>query len=234
MKSTVLLLSCEHAVNTVPPDYQCLFSSQEALLSSDQAYDPGALEITQYLGRELNCPVTYGAVSKLLVDCNLDPEHPECFSSWTLALTPEQKQQLIQRYHQPFCQQTQTYIREQRAQNRQVLHLSIHSFNCAQKKGTQNTAISFLYEPSRHGEREVVRLMKSVLLTQQPHYRIRVNYPRCLHKANFQHMLRHHFAEADYLGIALEINQLLVQQPESLKAMMQALSQSLQELMQVL
>lgn len=52
MKHIALLISCEHAVNTVPYDYQTLFERHKELLESHRGIDFGALEIAQSIHKK--------------------------------------------------------------------------------------------------------------------------------------------------------------------------------------
>ena len=99
---------------------------------------------------------------------------------------------------------------------------------------TRNAGIGLLYDPKRHGEKEVAREWAGLLNQQTPTYRVRMNYPYSGSSDGFTTTLRKQHPEKDYLGIELEINQTLVKDEESLNAVISALSQSLKELLQLL
>lgn len=83
MKNIALLISCEHAVNTVPYEYQTLFEPHKAILDSHRGIDFGALEIAQSIHKNNHCSLFQATCTRLLVDCNRSINHPHCFSEIT-------------------------------------------------------------------------------------------------------------------------------------------------------
>ena len=83
MKPTTLIISCEHAVNTIPDEYMYLFHEQEKDLLSHKAVDFRALDITKQLSQTLKCEYIQNEVSHLLIDCNQVTNHDYCFSEFT-------------------------------------------------------------------------------------------------------------------------------------------------------
>jgi predicted N-formylglutamate amidohydrolase len=232
MKKTVLVLSCEHAVNTVPQEYAHIFKDQENVLTTYQAVDLGALDITKRISQALECDYTYSPVTRLLIDCNQDSHQDRCFSDFTKKCDPELKQTLLNQYHTPYREKIQNLVQSHIDNNDQVLHLSIHSFHCT--PSTENTALGLLYNCDRHGEREVVRIWRGLLSNQRPLYRIRINHPNESMNTSFTSSLRLKHPEADYLGIVLEINQCLINQLDWEEHLAQVLSNTLKELLQLL
>ena len=234
MKPIALHISCEHAVNTVPPAYQPLFAEQAAVLSTHRALDIGAFEIAHHLQSEFACSYTEACVTRLLIDCNRGLTNPHCFSEFTNALTRSEKETLIHQYYQPFRHETEQQIKAHIDGGAQVLHLSIHSFTPESQGIVRQAGIGLLYDHTRHGEQEVARVWKGLLLLQTPTYRVRMNYPYHGHNDGFPHALRKQYTEHDYLGFEVECNQALLQEKSSRDELMQVLSSSLQELLQVL
>ncbi len=234
MKRTILVLSCEHAVNTVHPAYTQLFSGRENVLNSRKAMDLHALNVTQHLSETLACEYTQSMVSRLLVDCNRSLKHNSCFSKYTKNLSKSEKQNLIDSYYLPFREQTQNLIQKHIDQNEQVLHLSIHTFTPILKGLVRNAGIGILYDSRRHAEKEVARMWHALLLQQPKVYRMRKNYPYPGHKFSFPASLRKCYSERDYLAIELEINHVLLQEPESLDETCSLLSSSLKDLLELL
>jgi predicted N-formylglutamate amidohydrolase len=70
-----LLITCEHGGNSVPPRWRPLFRGHRALLDSHRGWDPGALPIARALAREMNAPLIYSTISRLLVELNRSPHH---------------------------------------------------------------------------------------------------------------------------------------------------------------
>ncbi len=233
-KPITLLISCEHAVNTVPDAYIALFKEQEHVLHTHRGIDLGALEIANHLHQVFACHYTKATVSRLLIDCNRSLHAPGCFSEFTMTLSSNEKQQLINQYYLPFRQQTEQLIKTHINEGKQVLHLSIHSFTPVLDGVVRNAGIGLLYDHARHGEKEVARIWRGLLLQQTPTYRVRMNYPYHGNTDGFTTSLRKQYSEHDYLGFEIESNQALLETSLSRAEVANALALSLQELLQLL
>ena len=128
-KPIALLLSCEHAVNTVPDKYIDLFNGQENVLHTHRGIDFGALDIATHLHETFRCDFTQARVSRLLIDCNRSLGHAHCFSEFTKHLSSKDKQDLINEYYLPFRQQTEQLIQSHIEQGFQILHQSSMASN---------------------------------------------------------------------------------------------------------
>jgi predicted N-formylglutamate amidohydrolase len=64
-----LLLVCDHASNSIPPEWADL-GLEPSLLGSHIAWDPGAFDLAVLLSQKLDAPLVHGGVSRLLLDCN--------------------------------------------------------------------------------------------------------------------------------------------------------------------
>lgn len=234
MKPIALVISCEHAVNSVPATYQHLFTGREAVLNSHHALDIGTLNIAKHLHQMFSCDYIQAPVTRLLIDCNRSLTHPQCFSEFTKHLSSVEKQQLIDSFYQPYRQTAERLIKEKIDGGHQVLHLSIHSFIPECDGILRNAGIGLLYDHTRHAEQEVARIWKSLLFQQTPTYRIRMNYPYHGHSDAFTSTLRKQYNEHHYLGFEVESNQALLLNKESCDEVAHALSSSLQELLQLL
>ena len=233
MKPTILFISCEHAVNTVPPAYAHLFQKHKSLLQTHRAIDFGAIDIATHLKHHFNCDSTSATVTRLLIDCNRSLTHPHCFSDLTNGLPDAEKQTLINQYYLPYRQQTEALIKGHIGRGYQVFHLSCHSFTPVFDGVTRNAGIGLLYDPKHHGEKEVARLWHGIL-SQKTDYRVRMNYPYRGTSDGFTSELRKRYPESDYLGLELEVNQTLVNDKASLSRLTNALSDSLSELLLLL
>lgn len=209
MKPTILVLSCEHAGNEVPSQYQALFSSQHSVLETSRALDFGAGDIADHLSRMFECDYIKSTITRLLIDCNRSLSHDACFSEFTKTLSKKEKEGLINDYYLPFRLLTENRIAQHIERGEQVLHLSVHTFVPKTNHHTRNAAIALLYDPRRHGEKEVARIWHSLMSHHSPNFRIRLNYPYSGKSDNFTHALRKQYPEKSYLGIELECNQAL-------------------------
>ena len=234
MKPTILFLSCEHAVDTVPEAYLHLFQHYKPLLKTHRAIDFGALEIAMSLNQTLACEYVTATVTRLLIDCNRSLTSPNCFSEVTSDLPDEIKKQLIEHYYLPYRTRCETLIKAHIDRGHQVLHISVHSFTPSFNGTTRNAGICLLYDPKRHGEKEVARLWHGLLSHETPAYRIRMNYPYRGTSDGFTSALRKQYSEKDYLGFELEMNQALLSDKKSLDTVADFLSRSIKELLLLL
>lgn len=234
MKPIKLILSCEHAVNHLPADYASLFHGQEAVLETHRGIDLGALEIANHLHAVFKCSFIKAFATRLLIDCNRSLNHPHCFSEYTKALPENEKKAIIDAYYTPYRHEVETLIKHHINEGNQVFHLSVHSFTPILNQVERNAGIGLLYDSSRHAEKEVARIWRSLLLQQTPTYRVRMNYPYKGKSDGFTSHLRKRYTEHDYLGFEVECNQALLADKAALNEVAFVLSSSLNELLQLL
>lgn len=234
MKKTILVLSCEHAVNTIPGRFQSLFDAEGlAMLQSFRGYDIGAQQVAHYLKNAFHCDYFESMVSRLLIDCNRSLTHPNCFSTFTNHLSQDEKEVLINHFYLPYRNAVEQTIHRHIMLNEQVLHLSVHSFMPSTDK-TKEVSIGVLYDSRRHAEKEVARILLSILSHKLPMHRMRFNYP-CSGRSNrFTAQLRKKHTESEYLGFDLEINQILLSDIVSLNKINHGLSHGLRALLELL
>lgn len=234
MKPISVVLSCEHAVNTIPTAYQTLFEENAAILTTHRGIDIGAQTVATQLQQHFACDYHQATVSRLLIDCNRSLRHPGCFSEWTQPLSSKEKKHIVATYYQPYRTQVAQTIQRHIHQGEQVLHLSIHSFTPVLDDITRNAAIGLLYDTKRPGEKEVAREWFSLLSQEPPYYRVRYNYPYKGNSDGLTCYLRRFHPQQDYLGLEIECNQALMITPESQQLLIQVLIKTLEDLLQLL
>lgn len=234
MKPLVLVLSCEHAVNTVPVIYQSLFSHHLSLLHSPFAYDLGALDIAVSLRNRLHCRLVQSTVTRLLIDCDHSALHAECFSKFSKKFSAHEKEYIIQEYYTPFYQALDQAIAEPILKQKQVLHLSIHTFAPKLRGLIHQAGIGLSYDSNRHGEKEVARIIHGLILQEPIPYKIRMNYPFSGSKDYVLNHYRKQHEQRDYLGIKIEVNQALLSNSTELDNLCNTLANSLNELLLLL
>lgn len=204
------LVTCEHGGNRIPAAYRACFAGHEALLHSHRGYDPGALAMARDLARQLDAPLLYASVSRLLVDFNRSPGHPRLHGEAIRALPAGERQRIVARHYLPFRARAEAAIAQALAQGRRVIHLSSHSFTPVLDGVARTADVGLLYDPARPGEAALCRAWLACLKARAPDLRVRRNYPYAGTSDGFTAYLRRRFAAGDYLGIELEINQAIV------------------------
>ncbi|ASQ47165.1 N-formylglutamate amidohydrolase [Legionella clemsonensis] len=231
MNTRILVLSCEHAVNTVPAAYQKYFIDHEALLNTHRGIDFGALAIARHLSKAFDCDLVQAKATRLLIDCNRRLTNPACFSEITAGLPKAEKQAIIEEYYLPFREHVISIISNYIALGYEVWHFSIHSFTPVMNDLPRNADIGFLYDPKRIKERMLARAWQSILKAETDQFRVRLNYPYLGITDGFTSFLRKQFDGAMYVGLEVENNQALMGNDHSLMQVAEALVLTLRPLL---
>ena len=227
MTVTRLILTCEHAVNTVPPTYLPLFKQAMPVLDTHRGIDIGAAAIASKISQTLGCFLTCATITRLLIDCNRSVKG-QCFSEFSKTLSPLEKKQLIHDHYTPFRKRVYDEITRSLNCGERVLHLSIHSFTPVLNGVTRQTDIGLLYDPKRPSERAIAQAWRRQLT---PHYRVRMNYPYRGTSDGHTTALRQLFHDDCYSGLELECNQALSGVTRSLQILSQIITDSVVRLM---
>lgn len=203
---TKLIISCEHAVNTVPEKYYSFFKDNKSVLNSHRAYDIGARELYETLVQNLNPDFCKkGDVSRLLIELNRSLHHPQLFSEFTKSLGKNEKEELIVNYYRPYRTEIENFITSNIKSSFNILHVSVHSFTNELKGIKRNADLGILYDPKRATEKKFAKTYKSALRSQLPSFKVRFNYPYLGTADGFTSYLRKKFPQ-QYVGIELELN----------------------------
>lgn len=203
--SRVLVLSCEHAHNTVPRRYTSLFEHAADVLNTHLGWDPGALQVATHFARLWNAPLFSFPYTRLLIEPNRSLHNPELFSDYSRHLSDTEKDHLIRNYYTPFREQVISFIVQAMHQRKQILHISIHTFTPQLNGVNRNFDLGLLFDPSREMEDHFCSNWGQSLSTR---WKTKMNEPYEGIADGFTSWLRHRFPAKWYLGIELEINQL--------------------------
>jgi predicted N-formylglutamate amidohydrolase len=202
LRPVELVVSCEHGGNRVPAAYRRLFPP--SVLASHRGYDPGALELARDFARVYRAKLFYSTVTRLLVDLNRSEGHRQSFSRFVpRALKPK----VLASHHRPYRAALEAHVRAAIARGRRVVHLSCHSFAPRIRGMRRSVDVGLLYDPRRRNERLFCTAWQSSLQTANPKRVVRLNYPYRGFADGLTTSLRTVFADDDYLGLELEVNQ---------------------------
>ena len=146
-------MTCEHGGNRVPKEYRQLFAGWESVLASHRGYDPGALALARDLARAFDAPLVASTVTRLLVELNRSPGHPQLYSEVTRRLPRSERARIVARYYEPYRREVEQRVAQAAAARRRVIHISAHSFVPVLDGCTRNADIGLLYDPARAAER---------------------------------------------------------------------------------
>ncbi len=148
------LILCDHASNAIPPEYDQLGLSDEAL-ASHRGWDIGAANIAKLIANRLGCPAVLAGFSRLLIDTNRGLDDPTLIMqlsdgeiiSGNAKLTPAppcpQWQKRVKLFYKPYHDQIRHRLAYAQAANIVPIILSVHSFTPVwnQKKRTMPAAV---------------------------------------------------------------------------------------------
>lgn len=212
MQDPRLVISCEHASNAIPSEFQHLFHGHEAKLDDHWGWDFGAAEQALALAKRFDVTPHMGEFSRLLVDLNRSPHNHRRFSPHTRSLPAAVRRDIDRRFHSPY----QSAVREaiaSRADAGGAVHISVHSFTPELNGEVRQCELGLLYDPKRADEREFARQLQARLAEHLPDWRVRCNYPYTGVQDGIIPFLRRHHGPEHYFGLELELNFNVFDQP---------------------
>ena len=227
-----LLLTCEHAGNKIPREYTSLFRGADEVLASHRGWDPGALDVARALAKKFGVPLPAVSWSRLLVESNRSPTNRRIWSKYTASLPRAERERILDSYWWPHRRAVETAVRDGVAEGRRVVHIAVHSFTPVLDGETRDADIGLLYDPARPGERALCRCWQEVLEEMDPTLRVRRNYPYQGNADGLSTWLRRAFADAEYAGIELELNQALLAS-ERCRSLKPVLAESIERLLHI-
>ena len=200
-------MSCEHGGNRVPKEYRRLFAGWESVLASHRGYDPGALALARDLARAFDAPLVASTVTRLLVELNRSPGHPQLYSEVTRDLPRSDKARIVARYYEPHRREVELCVAQAAAERRRVIHISAHSFVPVLNGSTRNADIGLLYDPARAAERALCTRWSQSIGARASRLRVRRNYPYRGYADGLTTHLRRRYHRRSYVGVEIEVNQ---------------------------
>ncbi len=162
------------------------------------------------LARSVAAPLVTSTVSRLLIDLNRSPRHPQLFSAATRGAAATVREQIVVQYYLPYRTRVEDLVRRAVLRRRRVIHISAHSFTPALHGERRRADVGLLYHPGRRGETDLCARWKAALAAVSPELKVRRNYPYAGKGDGLAAYLRRRFAPGDYVGVELEVNQNLV------------------------
>jgi predicted N-formylglutamate amidohydrolase len=222
-----VVLTCEHARNSVPKSLAAKFQGKSDWLSTHAGWDIGALEVAKRVVSGLRCKLFEGEVSRLVVDLNRSAHRAGVFSKVTRELSAAVRKDLLARYWHPYREAVTKEMDRSTERGRSVLHLSIHSFTPVLGRTKRRADVGILYDPQRKEEARAARELARVLAKQNPEWRVRRNYPYVGYSDGFTTTLRKRYPSRQYAGIEVEWNQALIEDAAGQKRAAEALLEAL-------
>ncbi|WP_424493500.1 N-formylglutamate amidohydrolase [Salinimicrobium sp. GXAS 041] len=220
-----LILTCEHAGNEIPQEYEHLFHGQEEVLKTHRGFDPGAFDLYSALKNVADF-CHFQEVSRLLIEVNRSLHHPALFSEFSGKLSSEEKQELITKVYLPYRNKVEVDIIDTLQKGEKIIHFSVHSFTNVLDGMQRNADIGLLYDPAHNTEKKFSADFKAEILKEAPGLKIRFNYPYIGKADGFTTYLRKKYPQ-NYSGIELEVNQKFVRDNQMDSAVKKVVLQAL-------
>jgi predicted N-formylglutamate amidohydrolase len=134
-RRSLFFLVCDHAGRAVPAGLGRLGLPDDAF-ETHIAWDLGALDLARRLGEALDAPVIHQLYSRLVIDCNRAPGHPqsivETSDGWAIpgnrGLSPGDADARRVAIHQPYHAAIAKALDERSAGGQSTLLICVHSF----------------------------------------------------------------------------------------------------------
>jgi predicted N-formylglutamate amidohydrolase len=147
-----LVLSCEHASWTLPPGVD--LGVPLDVLQSQASWDHGAFDIVNRLSEVVGLAVHTGAFSRMFVDLNRNPAHPDVVPEVSYGaivpgnanLTAGDRAARIAQFHAPYWEAVRRDVLARLRDRGEVLHFSSHSFDPALDPANRTYDVGVLYD----------------------------------------------------------------------------------------
>jgi predicted N-formylglutamate amidohydrolase len=202
-----VVVTCEHGGHDVPPEYRALFRDHAALLRSHRGWDPGALGLARTLAERIGATLVAATTTRLLVDLNRSPHNPRVLSEITRALPPDQRAELLARFHRPHWSAVSAAVERALAGGGRVLHLGVHSFTPVLEGVSRRPDLALLCDPARAPERDLATAWAHGLRRELPDRVVARNDPYRGTSDGLATALRKRYGPRRYAGIEIEVNQ---------------------------
>lgn len=217
-----VLLLCEHASNVFPDAFGTLGLDEETR-RSHVAWDPGALDLSRRLSEDWGLPLVYGAVSRLVYDCNRPPEAPDAIPARSEVheipgnrdLSPQARDARVAAVYEPFVAAVDAAI--ERADPQAIV--TIHSFTPVYFGKQRPVHIGILYD-------EDTQLADALLSLDWGRFTVRGNEPYGP-EDGVTHSLKRHAVSRGLPNAMIEVRNDLLTDPVGRESVFRLISRNL-------
>ena len=213
-----LVLSCEHASWTLPPGVD--LGVPQGVLQSQAGWDHGAFDIAAQLSEAVGLPVHAGAFSRMFVDLNRPPDHPQVIPlesygaavPGNAAISAGDRAERIAMFHRPYWEAVRRDVLARLTDRDACLHLSSHSFDPALDPARRTFEVGVLYDPTHAFEASLAEELMFRLRAAK--IDVRANQPYTGSGPALCTSLRAELAGKRYAGIELETSHAVTSSPD--------------------
>ncbi len=208
--SDVLIVTCEHGGNEVPPDYASLFVDYSDLLQTHRGWDPGAKQLAEQMASQFNAPLFCATTTRLLIDLNRSIGHKNLHSEATHTLPLRVRRKIAAQHYTPHRDAVFAAVAREIDKGARVVHIASHSFTPELNGVVRLADVSCLYDSRRANEGLFAKSWLNAVHARMPKLVLRRNYPYDGKEDGLQSSLRRLYGADQYVGIELEVNQKFV------------------------
>ena len=130
-----IVVICDHASNRIPAEYAS-FGFDEDTLQTHIAWDPGALAVARLLSAELDAPLIWPDVSRLVIDCNRAADIESLIVTESEGrpvpanrdLSDEERKRRLDTIHSAYHAAIEACLARRRASHLPTMLIAIHSY----------------------------------------------------------------------------------------------------------
>ncbi len=227
----VVIVSCEHGGNEVPPAYASLFRNATEDLASHRGWDIGALGVAQRFACVTSFPLVACTYTRLLVEPNRSPDSGQLFSRYTRDLGSDAKAAIVREYYECHRHSVEQLIADAVAAERRVLHVGVHSCTDELDGRVRELEVSLLFDPDRPSEDDICQAWNTELARLEPTWRLPFNEPYKGTDDGLTTWLRGRHAAEMYAGVEVEVRQGLIAGVNARRRVGDALAASLKAIL---
>lgn len=162
------VILCDHASNLIPAFFAGLGLSEQQK-ASHIAWDPGALAVARRLSQNLDAPLLWPDMSRLIIDCNRAHDAPDLIPETgeglpvpgNAGLSPNARKLRIEQFHQPYHQAIDDLL-DLRAERGQTSALvAVHSFTPVFFGKTRPWPVGIIFDKDSRLADQVIRGLRS-------------------------------------------------------------------------
>lgn len=207
-----ILLICEHASRRLPARLGSLGLPAPAL-EAHIAWDPGALAVARLMSEALDAALIYQNFSRLAYDCNRPPEADDAMPARSeiydipgnIGLSAPERLARVEAIYLPFRATIGRRIAERKAEGRETVLVTIHSFTPVYRGVSRDVEVGILHDRDSRLADRMLRLAEI-----SGRYRVRRNEPYGP-ADGVTHTLREHGLANGLSNVMIEVRNDLIQ-----------------------
>lgn len=154
--ASVFVLLCDHASNAIPSEYRDLGLPPAALVAHI-AWDPGALGVAREMSRLLDAPLVHALASRLVVDCNRDPERADLVAETSediavpgnRGLDAAERAKRVRAFHDPYHAAIDELLDARQARGMRSALVAVHSYTPVYRGTARPWEAGILFDSDR-------------------------------------------------------------------------------------